>query len=240
MIKKLHSDFPVYVIENWNQIEGEAFNSFVDIILKNKEKYKAPGGASFWLQDDRDGRFNALYDKFATTMQAQFGLIPTADNYNICNVYYSNTEEASETLDSQGQIFYHNHKHVYNNVTHNATTVVGVYYVNVPDKDAGFIDFRTLSATDTHGNEDNISKDMRYTQISKRPHDFMEDIKTTIMREISYQPKNGDLVLFPSYLDHRPLRPVSQGHRVAINFELKTGEHPDESFVKIENFYQNQ
>lgn len=240
MIKKLHKDFPVYVVEDWHQIEGEQFDSMLQIILQNKEKYKAPGGASFWLQDDKDGRFQALYAKFYNLMLQNFGLNATPDNYSICNVYYSNTEEASETLDSQGQIFYHNHKHVYNNVTNNATTVAGVYYVNVPDSDSGFIDFRTLTQIGEDNNKVNISKDMKYTQISKRPHEFMDQVKTTIMEEISYQPKNGDLVLFPSYLDHRPLRPLSAGHRVAINFELKTGQHPDEAFAKIETVYKNQ
>jgi hypothetical protein len=238
-MKKLHPDFPVYVINDWNEIKGSDFDTMVDIIIRNKEKYRIPGGASFWIQNDEDGRFKVLYDKFYKLMKDTFGLNATADNYSVCNVYHSTKEEASEVMDSQGRIFYHNHKHVYQNGVGNPTSVVAVYYVNIPDTNSGFIDFR-LSTQATDNGEIVIDKDMRYHQLAMRPHPYMVEPVNTLTKEISYQPKNGDLVLFPSYLDHRPHRSLVDGHRVAVNFELKTGEHPDESFAKIEKVYLNQ
>lgn len=240
MIKKLHPDFPVYVIENWHNIEGEDFKTFVDIVKKNKEKNLVQGAASFWIMDDEDGRFAELYNKFYTFTNANFGLIATPYNFNICNVYYSNNIDASAVLDPHGRVYYHTHKHIdKRNMPGSATTVVGVYYANVPDDKSGFIDFK-LEEQLIEGEFVNIQKEMKYHMISPRPADYMSSIVETRSKEISYQPKNGDLVLFPSYLDHRPQKSLVPGDRVAVNFELKTAGHPDEAFEAIEKFYQNQ
>jgi hypothetical protein len=238
MIKKLHPDFPVYVIKNWHSIEGEQLDSLIKIILKNKEKHTIPGGASFWLQDDEDGRFKQLYNKFYNFVNTQFGLTATVDNYNICNVYHSNNVEASEVIDSQGRLFYHSHKHVVSK-NQNSTTVVGVYYATVPDTKSGFIDFK-IDEVMTDNGYVSAQSNMEYHQLNREPYIFIEKVRESRSKEISYQPQSGDLVLFPSYLDHRPQRSLVEGHRVAINFELKTGEHPDESFAKIAKVYLNQ
>jgi hypothetical protein len=69
--------------------------------------------------------------------------------------------------------------------------------------------------------------------MSKRPYEKIDGVRTTVVKEITYQPETGDLVLFPSYLDHRPHKSVKPGHRVAINFELKTQEHADQIFATL-------
>jgi hypothetical protein len=71
---------------------------------------------------------------------------------------------------------------------------------------------------------------MQYHQFSQRPYKKIEGVKESIIKEISYQPTTGDLVIFPSYLEHRPHKSLKPGHRIAVNFELKTKEHPDEIF----------
>lgn len=235
-MKKLHPDFPVYVIENWHNIEGDDFETFVDIIKKNKEKNSIPGGASFWIMDDYDGRFGDLYTKFYKFVNQNFGLVATPFNFSICNVYYSNDKDASQVLDPHGRIYYHTHKHVNQNQAGAATTVVGVYYTNVPDTQSGFIDFK-IEEQFIDGKYINIQNDMSYHIFNAQPPKYMPEVVETRVREISYQPKNGDLVLFPAYLDHRPQKSEVPGHRVAVNFELKTHEHPDQAFKKIEDFY---
>jgi hypothetical protein len=239
IIKKIHQDFPVYVIENWHSIVGEDFKTFVEIVKKNKEKNQIPGGASFWVMDDEDGRFAALYDKFYTMVNKEFGLVATPYNFNICNVYYSNNKDASQVADPHGRVYYHTHKHVNQNGPGAATTVAGVYYVNVPDTQSGFIDFK-IEEQLINGEYVNIQKDMGYHIFNLRPLNFMADITETKIKEMSYQPKNGDLVLFPGYLDHRPQKSLVEGDRVAVNFELKTAGHPDDAFALIEEAFLKQ
>jgi hypothetical protein len=238
-MKKLHPDFPVYVIENWHDIRGSEFETFVEIIKRNKEKNQIPGGASFWIMDDEDGRFADLYSKFYGLVNEKFGLVATPFNFNICNVYYSNDKDASRVLDPHGRLYYHTHKHVDQSRPGSATTVAAVYYANVPDNKSGFIDFK-LEETLINGEYVNIQKAMEYHIFNGQEPEYMENVVETRAREISYQPKNGDLVLFPSYLDHRPQKSMIPGDRVAVNFELKTEGHPDKAFEKIEAFYQNQ
>jgi hypothetical protein len=75
---------------------------------------------------------------------------------------------------------------------------------------------------------------MQYHQFSQRPYEKIEGIRQSIIKEISYQPATEDLVIFPSYLEHRPHKSLKPGHRIAVNFELKTKEHPDEIFAEYD------
>lgn len=226
-MKKLHKDFPVYLIEDFHQIDEAELNRLIPIIVGNKDKYRVKGAASFWLmEDDQQFTFARLYDKFEKTLRDIVNFTITPDNTRLCNVYHSTKSDYVEVLDAQGRPFYHNHKHVVSQFG-NSTTIAAVYYMNIPDPNAGPIDFKRDFVRQPDGSLYEIDKDMQYTQMAKRPFEPIEDIRTTIMKEISYQPKNGDLVIFPSYLDHRPHVIQSEGHRIAINFELKTMEHPD-------------
>lgn len=227
-MKKVNKDFPVYVTNEWNTIDPSNFDNLVEIIKRNKKKHKHPQAASFWLVDDDDGTFKKLYDKFFDFIQKEFNLTPTQDNTRICNVYYNTGNDAIEILDPHGRQYYHTHKHVVS-ASGNATTVAGVYYLNVPDTKSGTIDFKIEEELTEEGFVD-VATDMRYHQFNARPYKKFEDIKESRIKEITYQPITGDLVVFPSYLDHRPNRSLKPGHRIAINFELKTLEHPKEIF----------
>lgn len=49
----------------------------------------------------------------------------------------------------------------------------------------------------------------------------------------TYYPKNYDLLIFPSYLEHKPNRCYKDGYRISINMELLCNEHPDKLFNQL-------
>lgn len=235
-MKKLHKDFPVYLIENFNTLDEAELNRLIPIIVANKEKHRVRGAASFWLMDDDNVfTFARLYSQFEETLRKYINFTATIDNTRICNVYHSTKDDYVEVIDAQGRPFYHNHKHVVSQFG-NATTIAAVYYMNIPDPNAGPIDFKRDFVEQADGTLYEIDRDLQYTQMNKRPYEPIDDVRTTIMKEISYQPKSGDLVIFPSYLDHRPHVIKSEGHRIAINFELKTMEHPDVIVQQLDDY----
>jgi hypothetical protein len=227
-MEKFNKEFPVYALKNWNSISDDHLEKLIEIVIRNREKHKHPQAASFWLMDDDDGTFKILYDKFFNFVTQEFQLTPTDDNTRYCNVYYNKGSDAIEVLDPHGRQYYHTHKHVKGHLG-SSTTIAGVYYLNIPDPDSGWIDFKKEELLTENGLVD-ISKDMQYHQFSQRPYERIEGIRESIIKEISYQPTTGDLVIFPSYLEHRPHKSLKPGHRIAVNFELKTKEHPDVIF----------
>lgn len=235
-MKKLHRDFPVYVIENFHTIDEAELNRLIPIVVANKEKHRVPGAASFWLmEDDSQSTFARLYNKFEDTLKQYANFDITTDNTRICNIYHSTKDDYVEVIDSQGRPFYHNHKHVVGHFN-NTTTIAAVYYLNVPDNNAGPIDFKREFVHREDGTFDEIDRDLEYTQLSKRPFEPIDDVRISTMKEISYQPKTGDLVIFPAYLDHRPHVIFTEGHRIAVNFELKTLQHPDDVVKQIDDY----
>jgi hypothetical protein len=232
-MKQLNKEFPVFLIENFHEVSPEELERLIPVIVENKKKYRVQGAASFWLtEDDTQGTFSKLYDKFEKTLQTYIPFTVPGDNTRLCNVYHSTKSDYVEVIDAQGRPFYHNHKHVVGHFG-NITTISGVYYMNIPDKNAGPIDFKRDFEHMPDGSVRAIDTDLKYSQMTKRPYQAIDDVRVTTMKEISYQPKNGDLVIFPSYLDHRPHVIQSEGHRVAVNFELKTTEHPVELMDKL-------
>lgn len=231
-MKKVHKDFPVYSHKKWNVIDTTVMNKMVDIIVKNRDKNRVPGAASWWILQDEENIFTDLYAKFYAFMSNNFDITVTPDNITTCNVYYNTGDDAMEVLDSHGRQYYHSHKHVVGHLG-NPTTIAGVYYANIPDPNSGTIDFKIEQVQTTNGFYE-PNKELQYHQMNGRPYEKIQGVKTTIVKEITYQPETGDLVIFPSYLDHRPFRSLVPGHRIAVNFELKTKEHPDEIFAKFD------
>ncbi len=231
-MQKVNKEFPVYALNNWHSVSQEHLEKLIEIIIKNRDKHKHPQAASFWLMDDDDGTFKELYDKFFNFAVQELKLTPTNDNTRYCNIYYNKGNDAIEVLDPHGRQYYHTHKHVVSS-SGNATTIAGVYYLNIPDPDSGWIDFKTEEVVTANGLI-NIAKEMQYHQFNQRPYERIEGIKESLIKEISYQPATGDLVIFPSYLEHRPHKSLKPGHRIAVNFELKTQEHPDQIFAEYD------
>lgn len=224
-MKKPYSNFPVYIIENWTHTSKEKIEELIPIIIRNQQANSIPGGASFWLTDDPTGDFGNLYRDFADTLANKIDFHITYDNIAYCNIYYSTDTNFTEILDPHGRVYYHNHKHVQYDKNGSPTTLAGVYYMNVPDENSGSIEFRRMKQLKDDGTYKYLDEDIRYHQMSKEPIFPYGGVKETIMEEFWYQPKNGDLVLFPAFLEHRPNRTLKPGaHRIAVNFELKTKE----------------
>jgi hypothetical protein len=235
-MKKLNSEFPVYVIENFHTLDEKELERLIPIVVANKDKHRVRGAASFWLmEDDQYATFARLYNKFEDTLRQYAKFDITADNTRICNIYHSTKDDFVEIIDSQGRPFYHNHKHVVGHYN-NTTTIAAVYYMNITDPNSGPIDFKREFVHRDNGILEEIDKDLEYTQLSKRPYEPIKDVRVSTMKEISYQPKTGDLVIFPAYLDHRPHVIFTEGHRIAVNFELKTVEHPDDIINQLDKY----
>jgi hypothetical protein len=224
-MKQPYKNLPVYIIENWQQTSQEKIDELIPIILKNKETNSVPGGASFWVTEDPTKDFSRLYGDFVSTLSTKVDFHITYDNIAYCNVYYSTDTNFAEVLDPHGRVYYHNHKHVQYDAKGSPTTLAGVYYMNVPDENSGSIEFRRVKQKQSDGSYKYLDEDTRYHMMSKEPLEPYQGLKETIMEEFWYQPKNGDLVLFPAFLEHRPHRTLKpNGHRIAVNFELKTKE----------------
>jgi len=52
-------------------------------------------------------------------------------------------------------------------------------------------------------------------------------------QQFSYRPKNGDLLIFPNYLDHKINFLNDEEYRVSINMEIKCKESPEELFSRV-------
>jgi hypothetical protein len=112
--------------------------------------------------------------------------------------------------------------------------------MNVPDKNSGAIEFKIDVVTLSDGTSYTLGLDPQYHQLNGAPYKKIDGVKTTVRKEISYQPKNGDLVIFPSFLDHRPRRTEIDGDRIAVNFELMTKESAVELFQKLDDYIRNK
>lgn len=49
-------------------------------------------------------------------------------------------------------------------------------------------------------------------------------------KQLTYCPKENELIIFPNYLDHKPNRCYDEGYRIAINMEIICNETSDELF----------
>lgn len=49
-------------------------------------------------------------------------------------------------------------------------------------------------------------------------------------KQLTYHPKENELIIFPNYLDHKPNRCYDDGYRIAINMEIICNETSDELF----------
>jgi hypothetical protein len=239
-MKKMYQNFPVYIIENWKQISEEKIEELIPIIVQNQKDNTYPGGASFWVTQDPTQDFANLYQDFLKELKSKIEFTTTFDNISYCNVYYSTDQNFKEVLDPHGRVYYHNHKHVQSGTGGNSTKLAGVYYMNVPDPNSGSIEFRRTKVVNKNGEIQYTDEDARYHLLSKEPIESYEGVKESITEEFWYQPKNGDLILFPAFLEHRPHRTLlPNGHRIAVNFELKTMETAQEIINRLDAVVKN-
>jgi hypothetical protein len=50
----------------------------------------------------------------------------------------------------------------------------------------------------------------------------------------SYKPENGDLLIFPNYLNHKINFLDDEEYRISINMEIKCEESSEELFSKVD------
>ena len=54
----------------------------------------------------------------------------------------------------------------------------------------------------------------------------------------SYKPEEGDLLVFPDCLVHRPTPPLTKGWRISINMEIKTVEKSTDIFLRHKKLWE--
>jgi len=73
-----------------------------------------------------------------------------------------------------------------------------------------------------------------YHKNNAQVKDFMADKVTFIQEAISYQPKQGDIVILPQTIDHRVAHFSDQGKRIALVLQLPTIETEEEILKNLE------
>jgi len=183
---KLNKNFPIYLFENFEQVEDNLKNALVAVVLENKfRNHFGKRGGSFLIDEDYRNFFKNLYNKFFEFSKTFFGDFTTSNNSEMCWSYASNQFD-------HGPGLLHNHI--------NTSTINSVYYLNVPQS----------------------------TTISEGSISFVLDDQ-----QFSYRPKNGDLLIFPNYLDHKINFLNDEEYRVSINMEIKCEETAEELFSRV-------
>jgi hypothetical protein len=189
-IQKLREDFPVYLIENFKEVDLESRVNLVSLILQCKMTNQPPNvKGSFQVTIDYDNFFKKLYKNFLIVSQQLLGDYTRTSNHDSIWSYCSNKYDF---VSIPGKI--HNHLET--------STINSVYYLNIPDS----------------VNEERGSLSL-----------FLNH------KELIFTPKNGDLLIFPNYLDHRINNyNTDENWRVSINMEIKCEESADELFSRID------
>lgn len=139
-IQRLNSDFPIFLIENFNTIDDNLRKILSSIVLKCKERNHFFPGGSFLVDMDYDNIFKESYEKFKNVSRTMFGdYHPIVDYQEI----YSYSSNKNYHGDIPGRI----HNHI------NTSTINSVYYLNIPKsvtEEKGSITFFKDDKTYTH------------------------------------------------------------------------------------------
>jgi uncharacterized protein (TIGR02466 family) len=96
---------------------------------------------------------------------------------------------------------------------HPGQTYSGVYYISIP-KNSGFIHFTDPRPTPIYCTPDLKSKDNSNIFANSNPYDC---------RVFSYEPKEGSVIIFPSWLTHYVDPNKSNSTRLSLAFNIKYG-----------------
>lgn len=119
MFKRINSDFPIFVWNNFLNLDDTQRTELMSIVLENKKRNHHGVGGSFKIDYDPTSFFEELYSKFFDASNEFFGdlnILP--NNSYMCWSYSSNDVD-------HGPGMIHNHM--------NTSTINSVYYLNVPD-----------------------------------------------------------------------------------------------------------
>ena len=185
---KVHSSLPLYSYKSFlHPTEKEKENTIATCLRYNKNHSvrmkKMYTGYNFEVPNI--GFLEKLSSKLKTTLNNLFG---EYHQEQIENVFcYASNEKFKFDL-------WHDH-------THTGTTLVSVYYLNLPKN-----------------NETGIQFQYGDTEI------------------LDYYPEEGELILFPHYLMHRPYKSgSSEEWRISINIDRKLAA-PEAALNKMENY----
>lgn len=232
MIKTVHTDFPVVVMDNIDFITPEE-KILISQIAEEKRKnfdydsLTTPASATALAVDE--ALFSDLFDRI---VQAICSITPIHVNHNIVDLYpkyvfvslsYTSTEHGvSIWHDATGERMYHNHKHTpqFNGEYANLTAI---YYMEMPQNTkGGHLDLKQEYMLTPDGKKIDRSRDWRYHKRSFFPDTFYQDKHTIIQEVVSYLPEQDDILLMPQDLDHRVA--PTQEKRLAIVFQMPIKE----------------
>lgn len=119
MFKRINSNFPIFVWNNFLNLDDAQRIELMNIVLENKKRNHHGVGGSFKIDYDPTSFFQELYSKFFNVSNQFFGdLNVLPNNSTMCWSYSSNDVD-------HGPGMIHNHI--------NTSTINSVYYLNVPD-----------------------------------------------------------------------------------------------------------
>lgn len=125
-MNKIYDAFPVFLIENFYNIDSLNKEELIQSILKNRRLFSnIELGYNFKIKSDYKSFFNKLYKKFYDLCRKNFIFTPIKKSSNTCWAYVSDKNDFKEV--------WHNHL--------NTSTINGVYYLNIPENDYVTIDF---------------------------------------------------------------------------------------------------
>lgn len=159
-------------------------NELYDLLVADHKNYVYFDGVYNFKLDDKYKEFTEdLYNEFLLFCESLFGKLELLEqNKKDCWAYISNKDTK--------ECIVHDHLRT--------AVLNGVYYLNIPDKNSGSLDFF----------DDNMN--IIYT----------------------HYPKEGELLIFPPYLLHKPNINYSDEYRIAINLEIICNLKNVEKFVK--------
>lgn len=119
MFKRINYNFPIFVWNNFLNLDDAQRIELMNIVLENKKRNHHGVGGSFKIDYDPTSFFQELYSKFFNVSNQFFGdLNVLPNNSTMCWSYSSNDVD-------HGPGMIHNHI--------NTSTINSVYYLNVPD-----------------------------------------------------------------------------------------------------------
>lgn len=125
-MKKIFPEVPVYLVEDFHIVSEEKKQNYIKVALYNKNKTILPPRTyNFMIMEDETGFYKHLYYKFYCLCKTYLSFTPLKDNIDRVWAYVSNCKDYAS-------IFHHHAK---------SCTIVAVYYLNIPDKNSGDIEF---------------------------------------------------------------------------------------------------
>lgn len=177
-------------IENFADIKDE----IIKLIYIYKEKYPKTSLRSNkggW-QSDREGFFNLMFSKYLEIIKKEIT--------ELIREYKFVTD-----LDLSSMWININSKYSYNNRhTHPGASVSGVIWINIPENSGDFV----FEMPDL----------FNYTLLSKTSNQHL--IENNLLPAWAIKPKEGSMIIFPSYLPHYVDQNQNDEDRISISFNL--------------------